>query len=207
MNLLFYLKLYALTIPIFFIIDILWLGVIAKEFYRRHLGFILSPDVNWKAAILFYLVYIVGIIFFAVRPALNSNSWIQAAVLGLALAACGGAAEDGAEANAAADTDAMEVPATDAAAAGENLFTTRGCAGCHGIGGPAAAVGPDLAGVTERREQAWLVAMITRPDSMLTADETAMGLLAEYNTPMPNMRVSSAEAEQIIAYLSAESSQ
>ena len=82
MNLLFYLKLYALTIPIFFIIDIIWLGVIAKQFYRRHLGFILSPDVNWKAAIVFYLMYIVGIIFFAVRPALNSNSWSQAAVLG-----------------------------------------------------------------------------------------------------------------------------
>ena len=82
MNHLFYLKLYALTIPIFFIIDIIWLGVIAKQFYRRHLGFILSPDVNWKAAIIFYLMYIVGIIFFAVRPAVNSNSWGQAAILG-----------------------------------------------------------------------------------------------------------------------------
>jgi len=82
MNFSFYLKLYALTIPIFFIVDIIWLGVIAKDFYRRHLGFILSPDVNWKAAIIFYLMYIVGIIFFAVRPALTSNSWVQAAVLG-----------------------------------------------------------------------------------------------------------------------------
>jgi len=82
MNLLFYLKLYALTVPIFFIIDIIWLGVIAREFYRRNLGFILSPDVNWKAAVSFYLMYIVGIIFFAVRPAVNSNSWGQAAILG-----------------------------------------------------------------------------------------------------------------------------
>jgi len=46
MGLLFYLKLFALTIPIFFIIDIIWLGIIAKGFYRRHLGFILSPDVD-----------------------------------------------------------------------------------------------------------------------------------------------------------------
>lgn len=82
MNFLYYLKLYALTVPIFFIIDIIWLGVIAKEFYRRNLGFILSPEINWKAAVVFYLMYIVGIIFFAVRPAVNHGSWMQAAILG-----------------------------------------------------------------------------------------------------------------------------
>jgi uncharacterized membrane protein len=82
MGFLSYLKLYALTIPIFFAVDIIWLGVIAKGFYRRHLGFVLSPDVNWVAAVIFYLMYIVGILFFAVRPALNSNSWLQAALLG-----------------------------------------------------------------------------------------------------------------------------
>ncbi len=82
MNFLFYLKLYALTVPVFFIIDILWLGVIAKDFYRRHLGFILSPQVNWAAAVVFYLMYIAGILFFAVRPAVTNNSWGQAALLG-----------------------------------------------------------------------------------------------------------------------------
>ena len=82
MNIFFYLKLYALTVPIFFIIDILWLGIIAKGFYRRHLEFILSPQVNWAAAAIFYLIYIAGILFFAVRPAVHSNSWGQAAVLG-----------------------------------------------------------------------------------------------------------------------------
>lgn len=82
MNFFFYLKLYALTIPIFFIIDLLWLGVIARGFYRRQLDFILSPQVNWPAAVTFYLIYIMGILFFAVRPAVNNNSWGQAAVLG-----------------------------------------------------------------------------------------------------------------------------
>ena len=82
MNFSFFLKLYVLTVPIFFIIDILWLGVIAKGFYRRKLDFILSPQVNWKAAIIFYLMYIAGILFFAVRPAVLRNSWGQAAVLG-----------------------------------------------------------------------------------------------------------------------------
>ena len=78
----FYLRLYVLTVPIFFVIDILWLGVIAKGFYRRQLAFILSPKVNWAAAVVFYLIYIAGILFFAVRPAVISNSWGQAAFLG-----------------------------------------------------------------------------------------------------------------------------
>lgn len=82
MNLSYYLKLYLLTAPVFFVIDIIWLGVIAKGFYRRNLGFILSPDVNWAAALAFYLVYIAGIIFFAVRPALASNTLRDAALLG-----------------------------------------------------------------------------------------------------------------------------
>jgi len=82
MKISFYLKLYALTIPVFFVIDILWLGVIAKGFYRRNLKSILSSDVNWTAAVIFYLIYIAGILFFAVRPAVHNSSLGQAAVLG-----------------------------------------------------------------------------------------------------------------------------
>ena len=78
----FYLKLYGLTIPVFFIIDIIWLGVVAKGFYRRNLRFILSEDVNWPAAIIFYLIYVAGIIFFAVRPAIAQQSLGQSALLG-----------------------------------------------------------------------------------------------------------------------------
>jgi len=82
MNTYYYLKLYGLTVPVFFVIDIIWLGVIAKGFYRRNLSFVLSPDVNWAAAITFYLIYIAGIIFFAVRPALASDNLRDAALLG-----------------------------------------------------------------------------------------------------------------------------
>ena len=78
----FYLKLYALTVPIFFAIDLLWLGVVAKKFYRSNLSHILSDEVNWKAAIIFYLMYICGILFFAVRPAITSGSWRQAVLFG-----------------------------------------------------------------------------------------------------------------------------
>ncbi len=82
MNFVFYLKLYFLTIPFFFIIDLLWLGVIAKGFYRKHLAFILSPEVNWTAAIVFYLIYIIGILFFAVIPAIERDSLFRALVWG-----------------------------------------------------------------------------------------------------------------------------
>jgi uncharacterized membrane protein len=76
------LSIYAVTLPIFFAIDLVWLGVVAKNFYRQHLGHLLSPQVNWTAAILFYLVFIAGIVFFAVRPALEVNSPLRALTYG-----------------------------------------------------------------------------------------------------------------------------
>jgi uncharacterized membrane protein len=82
MDFLFLFKLYLLTVPIFFLLDIVWLGVIARGFYRQNLAFILSPDVNWPAAIVFYLIYIVGILIFAVFPALERLSLMRALVWG-----------------------------------------------------------------------------------------------------------------------------
>jgi len=74
MNISFYLKLYALTVPVFFIIDLIWLGVVAKGFYQKNLNALLSPKVNWPAAIVFYLIFIAGILIFAVIPAVAKDS-------------------------------------------------------------------------------------------------------------------------------------
>jgi uncharacterized membrane protein len=82
MNVFFYVKLYLLTIPVFFLIDILWLGVVAKSYYRRQLAGILGQNVNWAAAVTFYVIYIAGIIFFAVRPSIEGQSLGKAALLG-----------------------------------------------------------------------------------------------------------------------------
>jgi len=64
-----------------------WLGFIAKNFYRKHIGSLLTDNVIWTAAIVFYLLYIGGILFFAVQPALKSGSWqtalLNGAVLGM----------------------------------------------------------------------------------------------------------------------------
>ena len=65
----------------------LWLGFFARGFYKDKLGFILSDKVNWAAAVVFYLIYIDGILFFCVYPALRGQSWqtalLNGAVLGL----------------------------------------------------------------------------------------------------------------------------
>jgi uncharacterized membrane protein len=73
---------YALTVPVFFAIDLVWLGVIARNFYRSGIGHLMADSPNWGIAIFFYLLYIVGILIFATRPALNSQSWTDALMYG-----------------------------------------------------------------------------------------------------------------------------
>jgi uncharacterized membrane protein len=79
--------LYGLCTIIFFAIDMLWLGFFARGFYKEKLGFILSDKVNWAAAVIFYLIYIGGILFFAVLPALREQSWSIALLNGAVLGA------------------------------------------------------------------------------------------------------------------------
>lgn len=78
----YYLKLYLLTIPVFFAIDLIWLGVVAKNLYQNNLSHLLSPAVNWPAALAFYFMYIAGIILFAVKPGLDAQSLGKAAIWG-----------------------------------------------------------------------------------------------------------------------------
>jgi uncharacterized membrane protein len=74
--------LYALTALAFFLIDLVWLGVVARDFYRAQLGPLLRSDVLWQAALAFYAVYIAGILVFAVLPALQAESVVRALTLG-----------------------------------------------------------------------------------------------------------------------------
>ncbi len=76
-----YIYLYLLTVPAFFIIDMIWLGFVANKFYQSQLYHLLGP-INWTAAIVFYLIYIVGILIFAVIPGLEAGSWQKALILG-----------------------------------------------------------------------------------------------------------------------------
>lgn len=73
---------YLLTTLVFFAIDLVWLGVVAKGIYARYLSGFLAPNVNWTAAIIFYLFFIAGIFFFAILPAVEKDSWRIAIVHG-----------------------------------------------------------------------------------------------------------------------------
>ena len=75
-------SIYLLTTVVFFALDMLWLGFVAKGFYRKQLGPILSEQVNWPAAIAFYLLFIAGILLFVVFPALDNGSLGRVMVLG-----------------------------------------------------------------------------------------------------------------------------
>ena len=91
---------------------------------------------------------------------------------------------------------------------GEQLFRTR-CTTCHTITGIEAedALGPDLMGVTQKRERTWLINWLRAPDQMLEqGDPIATALYAQYNNlVMPNMRLNQQEAMDLIEYMDEES--
>ena len=89
---------------------------------------------------------------------------------------------------------------------GGYVFRTR-CLGCHTIG-KGDVVGPDLAGVTARRDSAWLARYLAEPDRVLAAgDPIAAALFAKYHQiPMPNLKLDSEDVAALLSYLEAQSS-
>ncbi len=77
-----FLYLYLVSIPVFMAIDLLWLGVIAKSFYFEKLGSLLRTSPDWTAAVIFYLIFIFGLTFFATYPAYEAGSLVKAVLLG-----------------------------------------------------------------------------------------------------------------------------
>ena len=71
-------KLLLIALPVFFVIDIVWLGLIARGFYRDQLGDLLREQTNWPAAIVFYLIFLVGLVVFVIQPAVDAGSWTEA---------------------------------------------------------------------------------------------------------------------------------
>ena len=77
-----FLKLYAVAFFTFLIVDLLWLGVIARPFYQKHMGQLMRANVNWGAAIAFYLIFVCGIVVLVVWPAIERQSVGHALLLG-----------------------------------------------------------------------------------------------------------------------------
>lgn len=83
----YHVKLYCVTLAAFLAIDLVWLGFVARSFYAKHLGFLMAPRINWIAAVVFYLLFIAGLLVFVILPGLAAGSvrWtlLRAALFGL----------------------------------------------------------------------------------------------------------------------------
>ncbi len=77
-----FIKLYFIALPVFLVIDMIWLALIAKNFYAKQIGFLMKPNINWGAAIIFYLIFIVGLVLFVITLAIQKNSWSHAILFG-----------------------------------------------------------------------------------------------------------------------------
>jgi len=84
---LMFLKLYGIGFGLFILMDGIWLGLVAKSFYSKYLGYLMSQNPNWTAAIVFYLLYMAGLVYLVVQPAVAGGNWqdalIKGAVFGL----------------------------------------------------------------------------------------------------------------------------
>lgn len=77
-----FIKHFIIALPVFFVIDMVWLVLVAKKFYQEQIGFLMRPDINWVAAIIFYLLFIAGLVIFVISPAVQKHSWIHAILYG-----------------------------------------------------------------------------------------------------------------------------
>ncbi|MDQ0346606.1 DUF2177 family protein [Ancylobacter vacuolatus] len=73
---------YLSTGLVFLALDALWLGFMANRVYRPLIGDLMAEQPNWPPAVLFYLLYVTGVVVFAVQPALASGRWTTALMLG-----------------------------------------------------------------------------------------------------------------------------
>ena len=77
-----YAALYAIALGLFLALDGLWLGLIAKNLYATELKGLMTKDVKWAAAVVFYLIFLVGLVYFVIAPTIKSGGSHQLALAG-----------------------------------------------------------------------------------------------------------------------------
>jgi uncharacterized membrane protein len=77
-----WIRTYAVSLATFLLLDFLWLGLVARGFYRSQLGDLLASDVRWLPAVLFYMLFVAAILVFTVVPAVQRGSLERAILLG-----------------------------------------------------------------------------------------------------------------------------
>lgn len=75
-------KLYLSALSVLLVMDLIWLGLMTKRFYAQQIGFLMRPDPNWTPAILFYLLFVAGLVLFVIVPALALRSPVHALAYG-----------------------------------------------------------------------------------------------------------------------------
>ena len=73
---------YLIAAAVFSLLDLAWLGLVAKELYRDLLGDLIAENANRKAAVLFYAIFIGGLVYFVIGPAIEDSSWTKAVIGG-----------------------------------------------------------------------------------------------------------------------------
>jgi len=73
-----FVKLYVTAAVTFLVLDGVWLGVIAPKFYKKHIGAIMADKANFLAAGLFYILFIAGLVYFVIQPAVREQSALVA---------------------------------------------------------------------------------------------------------------------------------
>ncbi len=77
-----FIKVYTLTFVVFFLVDIVWLGFISKKLYAKYMGNLRSEKVNWPAALIFYFLFIGGLVYFVINPAIDKGNLMNAILVG-----------------------------------------------------------------------------------------------------------------------------
>jgi uncharacterized membrane protein len=75
-DMLTFLKYYLVAFGAFFVLDLFWLGWLGRDIYRRYLGHLMRDPVDWSAAIPFYLIFLAGLVYFAVLPSANEPAYM-----------------------------------------------------------------------------------------------------------------------------------
>lgn len=113
--------------------------------------------------------------------------------------------EEGEQKETPSDTEKDGVVDDDIIKKGKQIFQEKACVACHTIGG-GKRTGPDLLGVTTRREEVWLRKWLKSPDTMIYSDPVAKDLLGEYLVVMPNQGLTDEEIDILIKYFRYEDS-
>lgn len=77
------LKHYGIAVVVFLTIDAVWLLLIAKNLYSKYLGYLMAKPPNLIAALVFYLIFVAGMLYFVINPALDKSRWQDALLSGM----------------------------------------------------------------------------------------------------------------------------